>query len=52
VAYATGEFTETVTTPAKTQQKVSGKYLVVIRRQTDGSWKIARHIGVANAPTT
>ncbi len=52
VAYESGTFTETVT-PAAAGAKpmqVSGRYLVVLRRQPDGSWKIARDADVMSAP--
>lgn len=50
VAYSTGDFNETVKTPDGKSAKIDGRYLVVSRRQPDGSWKIVRHTSVGVAP--
>lgn len=44
MAYDYGEFTQQVTPPNAPGQTINGHYLVVLRRQNDGSWKIVRHI--------
>ncbi|MGH7477606.1 MAG: YybH family protein [Longimicrobiales bacterium] len=43
-----GSFTQTFQTPDGQEQTVSGRYIVVLRRQDDGSWKIVQHL--ASAP--
>jgi uncharacterized protein (TIGR02246 family) len=45
MAYDYGEFSQDVTPPpAGKTQNIHGYYLVVLRKQADGSWKIAKHI--------
>ncbi len=44
LAYDYGEFTQQVTPPNAPATTVNGHYLVVLRRQDDGSWKIVRHV--------
>lgn len=44
VAYDYGEFTQQVTPPNAPAQTINGHYLVILRRQGDGSWKIVRHV--------
>lgn len=39
-----GTFTQSVRTPDGQEQSVSGQYIVVLRRQADGSWKIVQHL--------
>lgn len=39
-----GTFTQTFRTPDGQAQTVSGRYIVVLRRQADGSWKIVQHL--------
>lgn len=39
-----GEFTQTVETPGGESQTMTGRYLVVLRRQADGSWKLVQHV--------
>jgi uncharacterized protein (TIGR02246 family) len=39
-----GTFTQTFQTPDGQEQTVSGQYIVVLRRQTDGSWKLVHHL--------
>jgi uncharacterized protein (TIGR02246 family) len=50
MAYDYGEFTQQVTPPNAPGQTINGHYLVVLRRQGDGSWKIVKH--VSTTPTT
>ncbi|HUF65281.1 MAG TPA: SgcJ/EcaC family oxidoreductase [Gemmatimonadaceae bacterium] len=49
MAYDYGEFTQQVTPPNAPGQTINGHYLVVLRRQGDGSWRIVRH--VSTTPT-
>ena len=60
-AFDRGQFTMTLTpktppdpktlAPGTTGQTMEmGKYIVILQKQTDGSWKIAREIGNANGP--
>lgn len=44
VAYDYGEYQQTVTPPNGTPQTVRGHYVVVLRRQADGSWKLSKHV--------
>lgn len=44
LAYDYGEFTQQVTPPNAKATTVNGHYLVALRRQDDGSWKIVRHM--------
>lgn len=44
IAYDYGSFTQEVTPPNAKPQTINGYYLVVVRRQPDGNWKIARHV--------
>jgi uncharacterized protein (TIGR02246 family) len=39
-----GSFTQTFRAPDGQEQTVSGQYLVVLRRQADGSWKLVQHL--------
>ena len=39
-----GTFTQTITPPNATAQEFNGDYLVISRRQDDGSWRIALHM--------
>jgi uncharacterized protein (TIGR02246 family) len=39
-----GTFTQTFRTPDGQEQTVSGQYVVVLRRQADGSWKLVQHL--------
>lgn len=50
ISYETGEFKQTVTSPAGKTIPIDGKYLVISRRQPDGTWKIVRHVSVAQPP--
>jgi uncharacterized protein (TIGR02246 family) len=50
VAYETGTYTQTMTPEGGQAMPVSGRYLVVLRRQADGSWKLVRGADVAQAP--
>ena len=44
MAYDYGTFRQTVTPPNAKAMTVNGYYLVICRRQSDGSWKISRHV--------
>lgn len=44
VAYDYGTFRQRVTPPKGPATTVNGYYLVTLRRQPDGSWKITRHV--------
>jgi uncharacterized protein (TIGR02246 family) len=39
-----GTFTQTYQTPDGQEQTLNGEYLVVLRRQPDGSWKLVQHL--------
>lgn len=41
-----GTFSQTYQTPDGGEEVVAGPYLVVARRQADGSWKIVQHLAV------
>ena len=43
-----GEFSQTVTSEAG-EQTVTGRYLVVLKRQSDGAWKLVQHISAIPA---
>lgn len=45
-----GEFTQTVQTPDGQQQTVTGRYIVVLRRQADGAWRIVQHLSAVPMP--
>lgn len=49
IAYGTGTYSQTLTAEGG-EQTQEGHYLVVARRQADGSWKIARHMSVEAMP--
>lgn len=49
MAYDYGEFTQQVTPPNAPGQTINGHYLVVLRRQNDGSWRIVRHVSTTPA---
>ncbi|CAN5219741.1 hypothetical protein BH23GEM2_BH23GEM2_11330 [soil metagenome] len=51
MAYDYGEFTQQITPPNAPGQTINGHYLVVLRRQNDGSWKIVRHVSTTPAAT-
>ncbi len=44
VAYDYGTFKQQVTMPGGKTQTINGYYLVTLKRQPDGSWKIVRHV--------
>lgn len=44
VAYDYGEFTQEVTPPGQKTQTIHGYYLVALKRQSDGTWKIVRQV--------
>ena len=49
-AYDRGNATVTVTPKSGKQMEESVKYLVIVKRQPDGSWKIYRLISNSNNP--
>lgn len=50
VAYGTGSYTQTITPQGGQAMPMSARYLVVMRRQADGRWKVARTASVTQAP--
>lgn len=48
LVYSTGDWSQKVTTPDGNTMDVSGRYLVISRRQPDGTWKIVRHVSMPN----
>ena len=45
MAYDYGTYSQEVTPPpAGKTQKMEGNYIVILKKQADGSWKITRHI--------
>lgn len=44
VAYDYGTFRQVVTIPNAKPQTINGHYLVTLKRQGDGTWKITRHV--------
>lgn len=44
IAYDYGTYKQEVTPPGGKTQTVSGYYLVALKKQPDGSWKIVRHV--------
>lgn len=44
VAYDYGTFRQVVTMPNQRPQTINGHYLVTLKRQGDGTWKITRHV--------
>lgn len=44
VAYDYGTYKQVVTMPNRPPQTINGYYLVTLKRQGDGSWKITRHV--------
>lgn len=46
LAYDYGEFSQRITPAKGKPMDVTGEYLVVLERQSDGAWKIKRHISV------
>jgi len=49
-AYDRGNATITITPKSGKPMEVSGKYLVIVKRQPDGSWKVYREISNSNEP--
>ena len=49
-AYDRGSATSTITPKSGKPVEQSGKYLVIVKRQADGSWKVYREISNNNAP--
>ena len=48
VVYSTGDWSQKVTTANGKTTDISGRYLVISRRQADGTWKITRHVSMPN----
>ncbi len=46
VVYSTGDYTQKVATADGKTADVNGSYLVITRRQADGTWKIVRHVSM------
>lgn len=46
IAYETGGYSFTIAVPGKEPRVVTGKYTEVWKKQTDGSWKMYRDIGL------
>lgn len=44
LAYDYGEFSVQATPPGGREQTESGHYIVVLKRQPDGNWKIVKHL--------
>ena len=49
-AYVRGTLTATVTPKSGKPMEESGKYLFIVKRQPDGSWKVYRDISNSNNP--
>lgn len=49
LAYDSGHYSQDVTPPGGQPMKVSGHYVVVLKRQADGAWKIVQHIAPPEA---
>lgn len=47
-AYDRGSYSTTITPAAGDPMTVTGRYIVILQRQADGSWKLAR--GIDNSP--
>lgn len=47
VAYDYGEFSQRITPAKGKPMDVTGEYLVALERQSDGAWKITRHVSVS-----
>jgi len=45
-----GTYSQTLQTPEGAEQSMTGSYLVVLRRQPDGSWKILQQLSALPAP--
>lgn len=43
LAYDYGEYTQRITPPKGKPMDVTGRYLVVLKRQPDGAWKLVNH---------
>lgn len=50
LAWETGTYTQTLTPPDGEPMEVDGEYLLVLSRQSDGTWRIVRHMSFANMP--
>ena len=52
VGYDYGTFKQEVTMPNGKKQEINGTYIVTLKKQSDGSWKITRHISNVQPPKT
>jgi uncharacterized protein (TIGR02246 family) len=50
LAYDYGTFTQTLTLPDREAMEVEGEYVVILRRQDDGQWRITRHLSFNRTP--
>ena len=50
LAYDYGTFTQTVTPPKAKPMTLNGYYIVTLKKGSDGSWKISRHLSTATPP--
>jgi uncharacterized protein (TIGR02246 family) len=44
LAYDYGTFSQTLTLPDREAMDVEGEYVVILKRQDDGQWRITRHL--------
>ena len=50
LAYDSGEFSQRITPPKGKAMDVQGRYLVVMKRQVGGTWRIDKHFSVPLPP--
>ena len=50
LAYVRGRYSIVVTPPGAPEQRDSGKYLEIWRKQADGTWKMTRDISTSDLP--
>lgn len=50
LAYDYGEFSQRITPPRGKAMDVQGRYVVVLKRQADGAWKIDKHLSFPLQP--
>lgn len=50
LAYEIGRYSQTLTPPEGEPMEVDGKYVIVLKRQPDGAWRIVRHMSFINEP--
>ncbi len=51
IVYSTGEWKQTITMPDGKTVDAEGRYLVISELQSDGTWKITRHVSIVKAPS-